>query len=379
MTEDKKIEIVENTICQDKISELPQDLLVMILSLVPIKDAVTTMFLSKRWLSVWTMIPTLEYKDNDEMKKSVWNLLDKSMQLHKAPVIDCLRVKLGQLCPTDVDVVKWCSNAVSRCLRDLEFVLSWSADPTTLPSSLYFCESLVKLTLCHKILVDALLDLNCVVYKDEYSQVRLLSSCPVLKCLYVRRNKTDNMKKFTIKVPSLLELDYAGYDVGHALVINTPRLEVCSIYGFVGDSISIENMPFLKWAYIKLGSCTNEKLLSCVSSVSTLQFFLSDEMDWGPATLSCLSSQLEIFIWKEYGGTEEEEEQFLRYVLASTKCLSTATINLQYTLKKNHEEEHLMMEKLKHIPRASTTSQLLFKYVSFIDVPLNVFMPPYAS
>ncbi|XP_023637669.1 putative FBD-associated F-box protein At1g05080 [Capsella rubella] len=277
MTEDKKIAIVEETICKDKISELPEDLLVRILSLVPIKDAVATMFLSKRWLSIWTMIPTLEYKDNDEMKNTVWNLLDKSMQLHKAPVIDSLCVKLGQLCPTDVDVVKWVANAVSRCLLDLEFVLSWSADPTTLPSSLYFCESLVKLTLSHKILVDVLspaclpslreLSLDCVVYKDEDSVVRLLSGCPVLKNLFVIRKKTaDNVKKFTINVPSLLELFYStSYDEDddeeHALVINTPRLEEFSIHDSFGDSSSIENMPFLKCAYINLASCTNEKFL----------------------------------------------------------------------------------------------------------------------
>ncbi|EOA14813.1 hypothetical protein CARUB_v10028120mg [Capsella rubella] len=442
MTEDKKIAIVEETICKDKISELPEDLLVRILSLVPIKDAVATMFLSKRWLSIWTMIPTLEYKDNDvqdyadfnddnvydaavwykEMKNTVWNLLDKSMQLHKAPVIDSLCVKLGQLCPTDVDVVKWVANAVSRCLLDLEFVLSWSADPTTLPSSLYFCESLVKLTLSHKILVDVLspaclpslreLSLDCVVYKDEDSVVRLLSGCPVLKNLFVIRKKTaDNVKKFTINVPSLLELFYStSYDEDddeeHALVINTPRLEEFSIHDSFGDSSSIENMPFLKCAYINLASCTNEKFLRLVCN-STIKFsgllklrICPRESDWfeplksllenspnlkelwvdfdcGDAndiavswnqpirTPRCLSSQLETFKWKEYGGTEGEE-QFLRYVLANSKCLNTAIINLQYNLKRNREEKHMMMEKLKHLPRASTTSQLLFEYISRI-------------
>ncbi|XP_010484847.1 PREDICTED: putative FBD-associated F-box protein At1g05080 [Camelina sativa] len=391
MTEDRKIKNVEEIIYKDKISELPEDLLVTILSLIPTKDAVATMFLSKRWLSVWTMIRTLEYKDIDEMKTSVWNFLDKSMQLHKAPVIDHLCVKLGQSCPTDVDVVKWVANAVSRCLLDLEFVLSWSADPTSLPYSLYSCESLVTLTLCHKILVDVPspsclpslreLDLDCVVYKDEDSIVRFLSGCPVLKCLYVKRKKTDNAKKFTIKVPSLLELDYINrlfdYDLDDALVIDTPRLEDFSICDFFGDFSSIENMHFLKCAYISLDTCTSEKIISSVSSVSSLEFFLSDEMDWGSAkdiTLSwnqpistpgCLSSQLETFKWKEYRGTEGEE-QFLRYVLASSKCLNTTIISLEYTLERNHEEKHLMMEKLKDIPRASTTSQLLFEYISFI-------------
>ncbi|XP_023643364.1 putative FBD-associated F-box protein At1g05080 [Capsella rubella] len=294
MTVEEKIENIEETTCKDMISELPDDLLVRILSLVPIKYAVATMFLSKRWLSVWTMIPTLEYQDYDiedyvdynvdYHDHAVWNFLDQSMQLHKAPVIDFLCVKLGYICPTDVDVVKWVENAVSRCLLDLEFKLAWSADPTSFPKSLYSCESLVKLTLCHKILVDVpsteclpslrKLSLNCVVYKDESSIVRFLSGCPVLKCLYVKRKMNDNVKKFTIKVPSLLELDYTNehldsYDEEHSLIIDTPGLEDLYIYDFLGDSSSIENMPFLKCASISLGS-NHEKFLRSVSSVSSL-------------------------------------------------------------------------------------------------------------
>lgn len=112
MTENKKIENVEETVREDKISELPVDLLVMILGLVPTEDAVATMFLSKRWHSIWTMVPTLEYKDSyvddyyydedeedyynyfgyKESKKSVWKFLDKSMQLHKAPVINSTKL-----------------------------------------------------------------------------------------------------------------------------------------------------------------------------------------------------------------------------------------------------------------------------------------------
>ncbi|EOA14481.1 hypothetical protein CARUB_v10027695mg [Capsella rubella] len=388
MTVEEKIENVEETICKDKISELPEDLLVRILSLVPIKDAVATMFLSKRWFSVWTMIPTLEYKDNDfqhyaDFNYNVWNFLDKSMQLHKAPVIDSLCVKIGQLCPTDVDVVKW-------ILVDV-------------PSTLCL-PSLRKL------------HLYCVVYKDDDSIVRFLSGCPVLKCLYVKRKENDNVKKFTIKVPSLLVLDYAnlvdGYDdQEHSLVIDTPRLEDFYISASLGDSSSIENMPFLKYACISL---FHEKFLRCVSSVSSLRFFLCDEMlvcsstikfsrllklsicplesnwfeplipllenspklkelwidsdicggialSWNQpiSTPGCLSSQLEIFKWNKYGGTEGEE-QFLRYVLANSKCLNTAIIDIhvKYNLVMKYKEE--VMEKLKDIPRASTTSQLLF-------------------
>nr|VDD35271.1 unnamed protein product [Brassica oleracea] len=81
------------------INNLPDDLLVHILLHVPIKDAVSTMILSKRWRSIWTMLPALDYDDSD---------------------IDG----------------KWIANAVYRKIRELIFILNWSAKPINLPNSL---------------------------------------------------------------------------------------------------------------------------------------------------------------------------------------------------------------------------------------------------
>ncbi|CAG7877931.1 unnamed protein product [Brassica rapa] len=93
--------------CEDKISALHDDLLLKILSQVPTKDAVTTMILSKRWGLVWTMVPKLEYKDTwKEGDKSIWRLLEKSLQLHKAPVLEILNIQVEcQFCD-DADVGK---------------------------------------------------------------------------------------------------------------------------------------------------------------------------------------------------------------------------------------------------------------------------------
>ena len=86
---------------KNMINNLPDDLLVHILLHVPIKDAVSTMILSKRWRSIWTMLPALDYDDSDidGERKSIWYFIDKSMQLHKTPVLQNLYIELGPRCP----------------------------------------------------------------------------------------------------------------------------------------------------------------------------------------------------------------------------------------------------------------------------------------
>lgn len=87
-----------------------------------------------------------------------------------------------------------------------------------MPKRLYTCNTLKELTLASKILVDVpfqaflpsliKLELLKVVYKDEDSLFRLLSSCHVLQTLIVDRNMDDNVIKFSVKVPSLKTLVY---------------------------------------------------------------------------------------------------------------------------------------------------------------------------
>ncbi|KAF3582166.1 hypothetical protein Bca4012_033299 [Brassica carinata] len=47
---------------EDRISELPEALLLHILSYVPTKDVIATSVLSKRWRSLWKMVPKLEFE-----------------------------------------------------------------------------------------------------------------------------------------------------------------------------------------------------------------------------------------------------------------------------------------------------------------------------
>ncbi|CAH8277697.1 unnamed protein product [Arabidopsis lyrata] len=99
------------------------------------------------------------------------------------------------------------------------------------------------------------LHLVFVVYKDEDSVVRLLSSCPILEELYVvRRHNQDNVTKFSVKVPSLETLTYCNVkpkvvggedveDIGGSLVIDSENLKEFAIADTSTNSCSIENKP----------------------------------------------------------------------------------------------------------------------------------------
>ncbi|CAH8376362.1 unnamed protein product [Eruca vesicaria subsp. sativa] len=206
----------------------------------------------------------------------------------------------GPFISTDADVGKLVENAVNRGVRELFFTLEWSADPAILPKSLNTCKSLFHLKLSHNILVDfptsscfpslEKLELQYVMYKDEASLVNLLSSCPVLESLVVKRNEDDNVAKFSVKVPSLRFLLYSNdnksmtdendvVDAGRSLVMDTPALSQLNISDCSEDSWSIKNMPCLQDAHISGQSFHDtSKLLRSASAVSSLGLHLTDEL-----------------------------------------------------------------------------------------------------
>ncbi|KAJ4893310.1 FBD domain family [Raphanus sativus] len=204
----------------DRISELHDDLLLKILSQVPTKKAVTTMVLSKRWGLVWTMVPKLKYKDTrKEGDKSVWCLINKSLQLHKACVLESLCIQVNHQFSKAEDVGKCVSYAVDHCVRELSLDISSLSQIVLLPPNVYASKTLVELILAgHRLVVDVpslpclpslqKLILICVMYKDQNSHVRLLENCPALRHLDVLRDMSDNVSRFIVKVPSLNSFTY---------------------------------------------------------------------------------------------------------------------------------------------------------------------------
>ncbi|CAF1935613.1 unnamed protein product [Brassica oleracea var. botrytis] len=280
----------------DRISALHDDLLVNILSQVPTKDAVTTMVLSKRWALVWTMVPKLEYEDTSkEGGKNLWRLVDKSLQLHKAPVLESMHIQAERQFTDDADVGKCVSYAVDHNVREISliipsFILPSQPKILLLPSNFYTSKTLVNLTLsCSALVVDVpslacfpflqTLALLNVVFNDESSHARLLANCPALSYLHVIRYYSDNVTRFIVKVPSLKSFTYTDNHERYSampLVLYSPGLQHLSIFDY-GDLGSIQNMPHLETAYVgHLVPQPNDKFLRSFSSVGSLHLRLMD-------------------------------------------------------------------------------------------------------
>ena len=249
----------------DRISPLPDDLILKILSFPRTEVAITTSLLSKRWRDVWKHVPKLEYYA-PRASPFVHNFL----LLHKAPVLQTMHVRLSQNHrPTDIEI--WFRVAVERGVRKLRFhnYLFGPEEAIRLPGSLYTCQTLVSLTLFSAVIVDVplticfpslkTLRLRRVEFSNDEIVPRILSGCPVLEDLTVVREHNGSVKNITIMVPSLLRLtvldfkfgsQVPGNDVG--FVIKAPSLKSLTVVSQVSWVCSLVNMPNLVKANIKL-------------------------------------------------------------------------------------------------------------------------------
>ncbi|CAH2077906.1 unnamed protein product [Thlaspi arvense] len=270
----------------DMISELPNALLLQILSLIPTTDVVSTCVLSKRWRSLWRDVSKLDYSHLNDRKLS-HKFVNRFLILHKSHRLESMRLIVGSDCET-ADIGIWIGYAVEHGLRELELDLYLEKDQhIRLSSSIYTCKTLEVLKLKNCVRVDVpdsqvcfkslkILNLQLVHFEDEDSVRRLFASCTNLEELVVTRYM-DNVINFTIEAPSLKRLsihDRSDGDGQRGYVINTPSLKYLSIKGHQDFEVSLENTPELREAKI-IDIDTEKILLPLASSVTRLSLSLS--------------------------------------------------------------------------------------------------------
>ncbi|ESQ38288.1 hypothetical protein EUTSA_v10029438mg [Eutrema salsugineum] len=395
------------------ISELPDDLLLKILSSLFPEDLIATSVLSRRWRSLWKLVPKLNIGEQHRTKYSMRDvdMIYSSLAFSNPQVLRSLDFKLISYDSEWLEY--WTKPTVYHGLRELRFELVYRS--LKFPTRLYVCKTLETLILCKLHLVDVppwacflslkTLHLLSVNFSHEESVQKLLSICPVLEDLVVRRSTYVSVEVYTINVPTLrsLSIDYlhaASPPAGvHGFVINAPSLKYLNIRdhlvkanvevvcdqskSLLGSLASIQhlslcsknlNIPyhadtfFLFLEHLELCTCSAEwcdsltRILKEAPRLRVLKLksihctSYNDSMEcWNqPSSVpECLSSHLQILEWRRYKGTKLEK-QLAKYILAKAGHLKMATFSSKAT------EEHQMFKKLESVPICSKSCQLLF-------------------
>ncbi|CAH2069742.1 unnamed protein product [Thlaspi arvense] len=277
---------------RDRISRLPDDFLLQILSWLPTKDVWVTSLLSKRWRNLWTLVPRLNFdlRHHDNACTKFTKFVDRSLLLHKAPTLESLHIKIGSKCPrADVETGVWVRIAVDRSVRELDISYCSGEEPIRMPKCLFDCRTLVVLKLQNASLVDATsydcfsalktLHLLDVKYVDDQSLPSILSCCTTLEDLVVQRCPGDNVKIVNLTAPCLKNLSlhkssqaFEGDDDG--FLIDAPKLKCLDIEDYWGGFCYIEDMPEVVEANVDVIYKNTEKLMGSLTSIKRLALCL---------------------------------------------------------------------------------------------------------
>ncbi|CAA7016731.1 unnamed protein product [Microthlaspi erraticum] len=185
----------------DRISNLPDEVLCHILSLLPTKDSALTSALSKRWLNLWKLVPHPEKGkgERDEIRQSFVDFVDSVLARQGDSPVEKFTLK----CITGIhpDIVnRWIRNVVQRGVSDLTLNTDFSytntdEDGYRLPEEMFCSKTLVTLRLRSE---------NCV----DWWHPDMGSSLPMLKKLDINSEVIfcGEIEEFVPSFPALEDL-----------------------------------------------------------------------------------------------------------------------------------------------------------------------------
>ncbi|XP_074274117.1 putative F-box/LRR-repeat protein At3g18150 [Silene latifolia] len=206
----------------DRITNLPDELITNILSLLPVKTLLSTQLLSKRWRYAWTSIPNLIFsqRENNSRHYDEVHLINVALKLHPGPLkklsllgIGCkkiepgrkgglinyrgsdfrLRLKYGKYNPSP-DIRLWVDRAVSLKIEVLVLEVH-DTHYYSLPRSLFLCDTLKefrlsasRFSLGSSVFWKSLkkLILKCVTNLCSDKIHKIINGSPVLKSLKLK-------------------------------------------------------------------------------------------------------------------------------------------------------------------------------------------------
>ncbi|EYU33419.1 hypothetical protein MIMGU_mgv1a0257491mg, partial [Erythranthe guttata] len=244
----------------DRISHLPDDILVDLLSLLSLKEAVCTSVLSSRWHNLWKHTYSLNFDPHDSLQKEEkyvkW--VNSVIRKHKAAILKDFVIRLRLSRTFQKDVNRWIEFAFARHVQRLELDLSKS--------------SLVNCSLPQELLTQntsseidfkplKVLCLKSVDVTEEDIKF-LLSNCPLLEELVVDRSlKLLNIEACGSPILALKHLKLTRCYNLKSVMVSAPNLTSLTLQKV--ENLLLENVPML----VEVSVCHNEGIKSEIQSM----------------------------------------------------------------------------------------------------------------
>ncbi|XP_058081582.1 F-box/FBD/LRR-repeat protein At1g13570-like [Magnolia sinica] len=257
----------------DRISELPDGILLHILSLMPIKSAMRTSILSRRWRNMWKYIwvytSHLDFGEeftNGQTPEQFAGIVNKILELHNSKTVKRFRLFFYPGDRYMPNAMKWIEFATSKGVEELDLGLRQTfmyevaggifggTKPFKLPNCLFYCQSLTLLSLSHCLFSPPsnfngfcslqALCLRQVNITDSIIQT-ILSNCPLLEKLDLR--DCGPLSLIKVCAPDLKLKSLTLVDCWHAdeIEIFAPNLLSFQHYGRLFYKYSFRNIPSL--------------------------------------------------------------------------------------------------------------------------------------
>ncbi|XP_010258397.1 PREDICTED: F-box/FBD/LRR-repeat protein At1g13570-like [Nelumbo nucifera] len=278
---------MDDILVEDIISDLPPIIIEHILVSMPLRDAVRTSILSKKWRYKWVTIPNLKFDDqcipthsNAELlvkTEKFVNFVHRSLLLHSGPIhrFEVSVSWLRSCCDVNQWILFLSRNDIREFILNLDFYHEWF----TVPSCLFSFQKLniLELHCCTLIPPPTFkgfhslknLQLESVVCGNE--TVRdFISSCPLLEELVLAN--VEGLDFLQIQAPNLKFLHVDG-GFQEIVIQDTPLLRNAVFVFQISDEIA----DFLD----KSGTCNLTKTLNGLVGLESLKIEIMQFFSYG--------------------------------------------------------------------------------------------------
>ncbi|KAK2977116.1 hypothetical protein RJ640_017640 [Escallonia rubra] len=256
----------------DRLSALPDSLLLHILSLLPTNQATQTASLSKRWLRLWHSVPSLTFSQHQIKTRKFISSINRTLAQSTCPEINKFSVRVAYKPKFAPDISRWIAFAIGRNVQEIDLELK-NFDyykGYDLPQEIFTGLSIRKLRLseCDIAPVGVISWRLLKNLSIEHSHLsgdvirKISTGCPVLESLVLNEcHVVDGITRVEIDSISLSELVINGYwdpfKVDESLLeVSAPNVRFLEITGDWGKKgvklVNVSSLFDVKLDFVRL-------------------------------------------------------------------------------------------------------------------------------